>query len=419
MKMFCSKTAKTVLFFSLICGAADASAQKINEDLQPQAPKTTPKKTTKTTPTPIKKKPVRVVKRSTKPPTNNTPPVTTTTTTIAPVTNNSNTTGNTTQVATPPVNTSPVVVQTPAEILQRFMNFQQSEGVTLKDWESVVAQANAALQANPSDTTARAQLFVAQGQIAFLRADYSNALIQFNAAADALPASALPPYGIGQVYLATKQPNEAEEAFQKAIKIDKNFALAYKGMGDSMTAQKKTKRAQDYYKDAARIGLSNAGGVTQNNPAVNQNTTAQMPNTQPATPYETELNDAKKMTVRKKWQASLDKLNGLSKTYPTAPEIYIAIGENYMGLRQFLSAQQAFRKATEVSPNSAVGFFKLGSVLFELNEFQAASEALEKSLILDQQGTTINRSMVRKMADRASERAKESKEGKKKFLGIG
>jgi tetratricopeptide (TPR) repeat protein len=394
MKMFCKKVAGKIVFLSLAVFAMDVSAQKINDDLQPT---TTPKKTTKTVQSPKKKpvkKPVKVVKKTT----------------------------NTTQpVVFPPTPTQPVVVQSPAEIIKRFMDFQQSAGVTAKDWESVVAQANTALQANPNDTTTKAQLFVAQGQLAFISGDFSNALIHFNAASNALPESALPQYGIGKVYLATKQPNEAENAFEKAIKIDKNFALAYKGIGDALTAQGKTKKAQEYYKNAARVGLSGGNGVvaTTNSSQNSQNNqTVQTPNTQPATPYEAELNEAKKLTVRKKWQASLDKLNALSKTYPTA-DIYIAIGENYMGMEQWLSAQQAFRKATEVNPNSAVGFVKLGSVLSQLNEHQAAYEAFEKALILDQQGTTINRSLVRKMADRANEKAKDAKDGNKKFLGIG
>jgi len=388
MKMFCKNLTGKILFLSLAIFSAEASAQKINDDLQPQ---TTPKKTVKPVQN-TKKKPVKIVKKTKTP--------------IQPV--------------NVPVNTQPTVAQTPAEILKRFMDFQKSGSVTARDWESVVAQANTTLQANPNDTTTKAQLFVAQGQLAFMRGDYSNALIHFNAASSALPDSALPQYGIGKVYLATKQPNEAENAFEKAIKTDKNFALAYKGVGDALTAQGKTKKAQDYYKDAARIGLSSGNGVVaQTNTVQNNQTNVQTSNTQTTSPYEMDLNEAKKLTVRKKWQASLDKLNPLSQTYPMA-DIYIAIGENYMGMEQMLSAQQAFRKATEISPNSAISFFKLGTALFEMNEFQAAYEAFEKALILDQQGTTINRQTVRKMADKANEKAKDSKEGGgKKFLGIG
>lgn len=397
MKVFCNKAVGVFILLSPVIFAADVAAQKINDDLQSSKP--TPKKVVTNLQTP-KKKPVKPVKK-TKAPTN---PVT------VPVTNSNP--------------AQPIVTQTSAEILKRFIDFQQSAGVTVNDWESVVSQSNAALQANPGDATVKAQLFVAQGQLAFMRGDFSNALIQFNAASGALPQSALPHYGIGRVYLATKQPTEAEDAFERAIKSDKNFALAYKGAGDALTAQGKTKKAQDYYKNAARVGLSNGNGVVaqSNNTRASQNNLNTQANV-PApnvrtTPYDAELNEAKKLMASRKWQTSLDKLTALSKTYPTS-DIYIAMGDNYVGMKQWLSAQQAFRKATEVDSNSAVGFYKLGSVLYQLNEFQAAQEAFEKSLILDQQGATINRQLVRKWADRASDKAKDSKGGKKKFLGIG
>lgn len=394
MKISFKEAGKVIIFLSLIFFAADVSAQiVVNNDLHPSpTPKKTPKPVRGPKPTGGRR---NVTARTPKP--KNTPPVNT------------------------PVNPQPPS-QTPAEIIQRFMNFQQSGSVTARDWESVVTQTNATLQSNPNDATTKAQLFTAQGQLAFIRGDFSNALIQFNAASNALPESALPFYGIGRVYLATKQPNEAETAFERAVKLDKTFALAYKGIGDALTAQGKTKKAQDYFKQAAKIGLSNGSGVvapTSNPNAGNQNNqTVPSPN-QSTSPYDLEMNEARKLTVRKKWQTSLDKLMALSKTNPTA-DVYIAIGDNYVGMQQWLSAQQAFQKATEISPSSAVGFFRLGTVLFELNEYQAAKEAFEKSLILDQQGKFINRQLARKWADRASEKVKDSKDGKKKkFLGIG
>ena len=441
MKMFFNKTAGFLIFSSIaVFAALDAPAQKINDDLQqPTTKNTTQKKTVKKTPvakttTSTRKKTTKTVKK--KSATTAASTTSATTPVSVPVTTATTTTSSTTPVNTPattnvstPFNNQSTVTQTPVEILKRFIDFQQSSGVTARDWESVVAQTNTSLQENPNDTTVKAQLFVAQGQLAFMRGDFANALIHFNAAAEVLPASALPHYGIGKVYLATKQPAEAEEAFQRAIKNDKNFALAYKGMGEVMTAQNKAKRADYYFKQAAKIGLANASTVVpqqqQQNTSTqnNQNVQNSVPTTGSSgaltlTPYQAELKEAKKLTARKKWQASLDKLESLSKTDQTA-EVFMAMGENYLGMRQFLSAQQAFRKATEIDPKSAVAFFKLGSVLFELNEFQSAHESFEKALILDQQGTTINRQIVRKWADRANERVKDSKDGKKKFLGIG
>lgn len=132
--------------------------------------------------------------------------------------------------------------------------------------------------------------------------------------------------------------------------------------------------------------------------------------------YQTELKNARALTARKKWQDSLNKLQPLAQSYPTA-DLYIAIGENYVGLEQMLSAQQAFRKATEVNPGSALAFYKTGMVLFEMNEYKSAAESFEKSLILDQRGTSINRREARRMADKANEKVK-NPNGRKKFLKI-
>lgn len=311
------------------------------------------------------------------------------------------------------------------QILARFMSFQQTGSVTSRDWEGVVRQTTQTLQANPNDTKAKAQMLIAQGELAYGRGDYSNALIHFNGASQVLPNSVLPHYGIGKVYLITRQPAEAENSFERAIKIDKGFALAYKGIGDALTAQGKAKKAQEYYENAAKIGLAGGNVMRPSVPQTQQrNLTAEssvknLPVAQTnvqSSVYQTELKNARALTAQKKWQESLNKLLPLAQSNPSA-DLYIAIGENYVGLEQMLSAQQAFRKATEFNPNSALAFYKTGMVLFEMNEYKSAAESFEKSLILDQRGTTINRREARRMADKANEKVR-NPNGRKKFLKI-
>lgn len=310
------------------------------------------------------------------------------------------------------------------QIIARFMNFQQTGGVTPKDWESVLRQSTQTLQGNPNDVNAKAQMLIAQGELAYNRGDYSNALIHFNGASQILSNSSLPPYGIGKVYLATKQPAEAESSFERALKLNKSFALAYKGAGDALTAQGKAKKAQEYYENAAKLGLASGNVMRPSIPQNNQRnivptttTNARMGQPDASSAYQAELRNARALTAKKKWQDSLNKLLPLAQSNPNA-DIYIAIGENYVGLEQMLSAQQAFRKATELNPNSALAFYKTGTVLLEMNEFKSAAESFEKSLILDQRGTTINRREARKMADKANERVKNPNGGKKRFLII-
>lgn len=380
---------RKILFFFLFAAFASVAqvrAQTINDDLETPKPSATPRPKTGRQPVKPKQTPVKkpVARPAYNPPPAAPPP----------------------RPAAPPVPAAPV--QTPTEIIERFMDFQQSQSVTGKDWDSVVKQTTAILQISPDDKTARGQLALAQAELAFNRNDYSNALIQFNAAAMTLSDSPLPFYGIGRVYLNTKQPNQAEDAFGRALKKSKNFALGYKGLGDAATAQGKTKKADDYYKQAARATskASDSGNKqnsqnSQSNPA-NANAAA----AQPESTVERDLKIARDYTSSKKWQMSLDKLQPLAASNPSA-EVFLAIGDNYFGMEAWLSAQQAYRKATEMNPNSALAFFRSGMVLYQTNEFQAAGEAFEKSLILDQSGTTINRAQARKWADKANEKARD------------
>jgi tetratricopeptide (TPR) repeat protein len=320
---------------------------------------------------------------------------------------------------------TPIISETSDEIIDRYLNYSQSASVTPKDWMSVFNQAQRSVKANPSDNKAAAQLLIAQGQIAYNQRNFSNALTQFNAAARVFPNSALPFYCIGKVYLVTKQPNEAKANFEKAIKINGGFALAYSGLGEALRAQGKSKKAQEYFQQASRIGLARSNTAAKANVPGNsfnngQRNSQTMQTAQPQlSAYDLELRKARSLTATRKWQSSLKILLPLSNSNQSA-EVFMAIGDNYSGMEQWLSAMQTYQKAVEINPNSAAALYKLGTVMFEMNEYQAAADAFEKSLIIDQTGTTINRQSARKMADRANEKAQELKTGKKKkFLGIG
>lgn len=381
---------------AIVAIAGSTQAQSLNDDLAPKK-----KSVTKSTPAKIYRKPSRKIYKKTN----------SVRSTVTPT-------------PAPPV----AVTESSNQIITRFMDFQQTGSVTQKDWDSVVKQSTQALQANPNDTNAKAQMLIAQGELAYSRSDYSNALIHFNGASQVMSNSALPSYGIGKVYLATRQPSEAENSFEKAIKLNRSFALAYKGVGDALTAQGKAGKAKEYYENAAKLGLAGGNVVrpsipqnTQRTPVANvasnvNSASVNANSVNAASGYQVELRNARALTAKRKWQDSLNKLQPLAQSNPTA-DVYMAMGDNYIGMEQMLSAQQAFRKATEINPSSALAFYKTGTVLLEMNEYKAAAEAFEKSLILDTRGTTINRREARKMADRANDKLK-NPNGKKRFLII-
>lgn len=145
--------------------------------------------------------------------------------------------------------------ETTDQIINRFMNFQQSAGVTDRDWKSVVAQTSKTLRTNPNHSIAKAQSFIAQGQLAYNKRDFAEAINQFKSALQILPSSSLPHYSLGRAYLANGQAEAAERSFKEAINQNENFALAYKGLGDAFNARGEKKTAVKYFRKATEISV--------------------------------------------------------------------------------------------------------------------------------------------------------------------
>lgn len=237
--MYARKLKLPALFFSVavLFGGA-AYGQKINDDLKPEtkpAPAETKTvvnksgKTTKKTSRPRKQYPAK----------------------------SSGSTVKTNQSSQRNSDSSAYPSETPDQIINRFMNYQQSSGVTVRDWKSVIAQTSKTLQGNPNHSTAKAQSLIAQGQIAYNERSYPSAISYFKSALQILPSASLPQYSLGKVYLANGQAKAAEQAFKEALDQNEDFALALKGMGDALIAQGENKKATKYFKKATEASVRN------------------------------------------------------------------------------------------------------------------------------------------------------------------
>jgi tetratricopeptide (TPR) repeat protein len=267
-------------------------------------------------------------------------------------------------------------------LIKRYLDVKETEGVGAKDWQLVRERTNAALEKDSANTQLKARALAAEGQLAYIAGDYASALVAFKQAALAAPDLALAHYGLGNAYLATNQPAEAFKAYSQAATINSELALAYRGMGDALTKQNKTKEAATYYNRAKSFG-------------------------QPL-PADTGLATGRDLKKRKRWAQALKEFQDVAASRPSA-DVYVDIGDCYVGLEQPLSASQSYRKATELDPRSALAHFKFGEVMHKLREYGAAMEAFERALALDLQGTVINRKRTREMADEAADRLKKMK----------
>ncbi|HEX8146535.1 MAG TPA: tetratricopeptide repeat protein [Pyrinomonadaceae bacterium] len=267
-------------------------------------------------------------------------------------------------------------------LIKRFLDVKETEGVKAEDWKSVREQVNAALEKDPANAQLKARTLAADGQLAYLAGDFANALVAFKQAALAQPDFALAHYGLGNAYLATNQPAEAFKAYSRAVNLNPELALAYRGMGDALTKQNKTKEAAVFYNRAKSFGQQ--------------------------LPADTGLAAARDLKKRKRWAQALKEFQDVAASRPTA-EVYIEIGDCYVGLERPSSAAQSYRKATELDPKSALAHYKFGEVMQKLREYNDAMVAFERALALDLQGTIINRKRAREMADDAADKLKKMK----------
>ncbi|HEX8292826.1 MAG TPA: tetratricopeptide repeat protein [Pyrinomonadaceae bacterium] len=264
-------------------------------------------------------------------------------------------------------------------LIKRFLDVKETESVKAEDWRPVRESLYAALDKDPGNSQLKGRALAADGQLAYLAGDYANALVAFKHAALAQPDFAPAHYGLGNAYLATNQPAEAFKAYSQATTLNPELALAFRGMGDALARQNKTKEAAVYYNRAKSFG-------------------------QPL-PADTGLAAARDLKKRKRWAQALKEFQDVAASRPTA-DVYVDIGDCYVGLEQPLSASQSYRKATELDPKSALAHYRFGEVMHKLREYAAAMEAFERALALDLQGTIINRKRTREMADEAADRLK-------------
>lgn len=260
------------------------------------------------------------------------------------------------------------------DVFKRFLDPRQTEGVTLDDWRAALEQAAEAFTHNAEDPQTAAQAHFAYGQVAYLSGDYQTAVNSFNNAALAVPNSALAFYGLGNAYLASRKPPEAARAYQAALKIRPNMALALKGMGDALYSQDKSKQSIDYYARALALGYDS--------PSL-------------------KLAMARSLNKEKRWQEALDLSAGLSKSNPSA-EVFMTLGDAYAGLKQNREAYGAYRQASEMDSRSALAQYKLGDISFQLRDYAAAREALEKAFALDPDGKTFDAGRARDLLGKST-----------------
>ncbi|HEV7859670.1 MAG TPA: tetratricopeptide repeat protein [Pyrinomonadaceae bacterium] len=261
-----------------------------------------------------------------------------------------------------------------AAVLEHFLNPKTSAQVKQPDWENLLTCTYQELARDPAKPQLKAQSQFAQGQLDFLNGNMATALDAFIGALRVAPDYALASYGLGNVYLATNNPEQAVKYLEQAVQLNPKLGLAYKALGDALMVQKKVKEARAAYAQAYELGF---------------------------TPSDTNVNVARQLVKSGHWVEALAALQPIAKESPSS-EVYILIGDSYAGQKKTINAFQAYTKATELDQSSARAFYKLGELQFRARNYEAAKQALEKAArTLDPEGRMIDLRRANKMIEEA------------------
>ena len=281
--------------------------------------------------------------------------------------------------ATPTPEPTPEPVKPPVDFDQVISRFTggMDDAPTADEWKEAHDLKAAALEKEPDNKRLEAQTLLAEGQSAYLRGDNPSAVAAFRRAVIASPDYAAAQYALGNAYLATNQPLRAFDAYGEALKLDKELAPAYKGAGDALTRLGRTKEATFYFDRAKGLGQT--------------------------LPTNTSLTKGRELKGRKRWADAVKEFEDVAAREPSA-DVFIDIGDCYVGLEKSFSAAKAYQRATELDAKNALAHFKYAEVMFNEHEWASAMESYERALALDTTGTAFNRVKARARADEAAKK---------------
>lgn len=163
------------------------------------------------------------------------------------------------------------------------------------------------------------------GQDALRSEHFDTAELEFQKAAKLDPTLELAPYGLGQVYMATKRYRPAVNAFQKCREVFQSNAVAV--AGDAMARERRIDDQIRELEDQQRL---------YQQPGVNPNTTAARVNLQQIDMQIRAMKDARRRTT--------------GGPEPTPAWISLALGSAYFRTDAMVDAEREYREAIKVDP---------------------------------------------------------------------
>ena len=163
-------------------------------------------------------------------------------------------------------------------------------------------------------------------------------------------------YEKGRVYQQKGRLPEAERAYKKAIKINRDFVEAHNNLGNILLDRGRLKEAAASFRNAVKLQpdhsmlLVNLGNVLQ---------------------------------LLGEFEQAIECFQKVFKQDPKFVGAYINAGNAFRSLGRLDEAKAAYRQAIKIEPRNADGFNNLGSLLIAQSEFDDAVDNFTKAIEID------------------------------------
>jgi len=167
-------------------------------------------------------------------------------------------------------------------------------------------------------------------------------------------------YDEGMAHYRKGKLSDAERAFNKAIKINPDYADAYNDLGNVFMQKGCLKESFNAYRKALRYApdhpmlLNNIGNV---------------------------------LVMQGAHEKALGWLNKAAKQDPDNAVTHCNLGNSLRGLGNYVGAVDEYRRAIELNPRQAMFFHNLGEIQIELGELRGAVDCYEQALEINPEDT--------------------------------
>ncbi len=204
-----------------------------------------------------------------------------------------------------------------------------------------------------------AQQFLKEGDSLYRHKRYEEALTAYEQAIRLDPNNAVAHYNKGNTLNDLKRHKEALAACEQAISLDPNYALAYNNKGNDLCSLKRYEEALGACEQAIRLNPNLAVAYNNKGNALNG------------------LERYEEALVAYKQALRLD---------PNLAFVYVGKGNAFYGLRRYGEALAAYEQALRLDPNWALAYNNKGLALERLGKKREAQQAYERARQLGYRG---------------------------------